>query len=183
MTRVAGPYRHRKGTEAVRPQKPLRVLLDNLRSAYNTGAIFRTADGVGAEHLYLCGITPTPENHPEVAKTALGAELGTAWSAHPDAVAVGQDLHSAGFRLLALETAPDSVPIFEADPRTLEGRPLVLVVGNEQAGVDPDLLSLCDSALSIPMIGKKASLNVAVAFGVAAYWLAFSGDDFNPSNT
>lgn len=179
MTRVAGPYRHRLVAEAVRPQRTLHVLLDNLRSVYNTGAIFRTADGVGAQHLYLCGITPNPKDHPELAKTALGAEQGTAWSAHPDAAAVGQDLSDAGHRLVALETASGSVPIFEADLTTLEGHPLVLVVGNEQAGVDPHLLEMCDLTLSIPMVGKKASLNVAVAFGVAAFWLAFSTVEFN----
>jgi tRNA G18 (ribose-2'-O)-methylase SpoU len=178
MTRVAGPYRHRQEAKAARPQRTFHVLLDNLRSVYNTGAIFRTADGVGVGHLYLCGITPNPKDHPELAKTALGAELGTAWSAHPDAVAVGQGLRAAGHRLVALETAPGSMPIFEANLTTLEGDPLVLVVGNEQAGVDPGLFDLCDLTLSIPMVGKKASLNVAVAFGVAAFWLAFSTVEF-----
>ena len=150
------------------------MLLDNLRSAYNTGAIFRTADGVGAVHLYLGGITPNPTENMAVGKTALGSELTTPWSSHPNACALAQDLQAEGFRLLALETTPHAIPIFEVDLDGFGTDPLLLVVGNEQAGIDPGLLDLCDLVLALPMVGSKGSLNVAVAFGVAAYWLAFS---------
>jgi len=172
MQQVAGPYQHRQASGGSRPRRPLSVLVDNLRSVYNAGAIFRTADGVGVLHLYLGGITPTPDRHPEMLKTALGAERALAWSAHPDALALGRDLQADGFCLLALETTPQSTPIFEFDLHQVEARPLLLVIGNEQAGIDPGLLDLCDFTLSIPMAGAKASLNVAVAFGVAAYWLS-----------
>lgn len=174
ITRVAGPYQHRASKTATNPKRKISVLLDNVRSVYNTGSIFRTADGVSADHLYLCGFTPNPENNPELRKTALGAECEIAWSAHPDACQLGQELRQNGYRLLALETTPESTPIFTLDLHGLEEHPLLLVVGNEGAGIDPGLLDLCDFALSIPMAGSKASLNVAVAFGVAAYWLAFS---------
>jgi 23S rRNA (guanosine2251-2'-O)-methyltransferase len=168
------PYQHRPSMAETLPKRRISILLDNLRSAYNTGAIFRTADGVGAVHLYLGGITPTPSDNPAVQKTALGSELAISWSSHPNACAVGQDLQAEGFRLLALETTLHSISLFDVDLQAIESDPLLLVVGNEQAGVDPGLLELCDLVLALPMVGSKASLNVAVAFGVAAYWLAFS---------
>lgn len=174
MTRVAGPYQHRHMKPDPHPKRKISVLLDNIRSVNNTGSIFRTADGIGVTHLYLCGITPNPESNPDLHKTALGAEHEISWSTHSDACRLAQDLHHTGYRLLALETTPQSIPIFTLDLHKLAAHPLLLMVGNEQAGIDPGLLDLCDLALSIPMAGSKASLNVAVAFGVAAYWLAFS---------
>lgn len=173
MVRVAACYHNRQPSDTERPKRKISLLLDNIRSAYNTGAIFRTADGVGVEHVYLCGITPTPENTPAVQKTALGAEIKLPWTAHPDACALGQVMGADGFRLLALENTDRSIPIFEVDSQTIGSVPMVLIVGNEQAGVDPGLIDLCDLVLSIPMIGSKASLNVSVALGVAAYWLTF----------
>lgn len=174
MVRVTASFQHRQPAVAVDPKRELRVLLDNIRSAYNTGAIFRTADGIGAAHIYLCGITPTPGENSAMQKTALGAEIEVPWSAHLDALALGYALQAQGYRLVALETTPDSQPIFELDLQIFDQQPILLVVGNEQAGVDPGLLDLCDLVLSVPMVGSKASLNVAVAFGIAAYWLAFS---------
>jgi 23S rRNA (guanosine2251-2'-O)-methyltransferase len=174
MTQVASSYQHRQSVAEAQPKRRISVLLDNLRSAYNTGAIFRTADGVGAAHLYLGGITPTPTENMAVGKTALGSELIIPWSSHPDACVLAQDLQAEGLRLLALETTPHAVPLFDVDLQSFGSDRLLLVVGNEQAGVDPGLLDLCDLVLALPMVGSKASLNVAVAFGVAAYWLAFS---------
>jgi tRNA G18 (ribose-2'-O)-methylase SpoU len=173
MVRVAGSYDHRQSSGEGSPKRKISLLLDNIRSAYNTGAIFRTADGVGAEHVYLCGFTPSPEDSPAVQKTALGAEIQLPWSAHPDGCVLSQSLREEGFSLLVLETTELSVPIFEVDPQSIGSAPIVLVVGNEQAGVDPGIIDLCDLVLSIPMIGSKASLNVAVALGVASYWLTF----------
>jgi 23S rRNA (guanosine2251-2'-O)-methyltransferase len=174
MMGAAAPYQHRQSMAETRPKRRISILLDNLRSAYNTGAIFRTADGVGAAQLYLGGITPNPTENMAVGKTALGSELTIPWSAHPNACALAQELQAEGFRLLALETTPHAVPIFGVDLQRFGTDPLLLVVGNEQAGVDPGLLALCDLVLALPMAGSKGSLNVAVAFGVAAYWLAFS---------
>jgi 23S rRNA (guanosine2251-2'-O)-methyltransferase len=151
------------------------VLLDNLRSAYNVGAIFRTADGAGVDHIYLGGITPNPEDHTPIAKTALGADREVSWSAHPNAVRLAADLMDKGYRLLALESTPDAVPIDQFHLDTRSDRPLLLIVGHEQAGVDPGLLDLCETVLVLPMAGCKSSLNVAVAFGIAAYWLLWSG--------
>ncbi len=146
---------------------PLSALLDNVRSLLNVGSIFRSADGAGIDHLYLCGFTPTP-THRKLAKTALGAEETVAWSHHRNAVDLAHDLVAAGAHLWALEALPDAAPLFATDsPPT----PLVLIVGNEVTGIDPDLLSLCERAVAIPMVGRKRSLNVATAFGIAAFLL------------
>lgn len=173
MKQVGDPFQTPQAGFEAHPERKISVLLDNIRSAYNVGAIFRTTDGVGAEHVYLCGITPNPQENPAVKKTALGAEAALTWSDHPNAVALGQELRSQGLYLIALETTPRSVSIFSIDAQSLGDRPVLMVVGNEQAGIDPGLLALCDLILALPMAGSKASLNAAVAFGVAAYWLAF----------
>jgi tRNA G18 (ribose-2'-O)-methylase SpoU len=175
MMRATTPYQHRHSMAQTRPKRRISILLDNLRSAYNTGALFRTADGVGVAHLYLGGITPNPTENMAVGKTALGSEAAVPWSSHPNACALAQDLQAEGFRLLALETTPQAVPLFDVDLACFGIDPLLLVVGNEQAGVDPGLLELCDLVLALPMVGSKGSLNVAVAFGVAVYWLMFAG--------
>lgn len=173
MQRVGVPFQTSQVRINWRPKRKMRILLDNIRSAYNTGAVLRTADGVGAEHIYLCGITPNPGDHPAIHKTALGAELVLPWSAHPDACALVKEVWGQGFKLVALETTSRSVPVFEVDSSSIGADPVLLVVGNEQSGVDPGLLELCDLVLALPMGGSKGSLNAAVAFGVAAYWLAF----------
>jgi len=143
---------------------PLAALLDNVRSLFNVGSIFRSADGAGLAHLFLCGVTPTPA-HPKLAKTALGAEQHLAWSHHRNGVALAETLRASGHVLWALETGGAAVSIFDIEAPPL---PLVLVVGNEVTGVDPDLLALCARCVSIPMAGRKQSLNVATAFGIAA---------------
>jgi len=144
------------------------ALLDNVRSLFNVGSIFRSADGAGFGTLYLCGITPTPAN-PKLAKTALGAEQSVAWRSHPNAVDLAHELIAAGRTLWALEEGDGSESLFAA-PAPPSG--LVLVVGSEVTGIDPDLLRLCQRTLALPMRGSKRSLNVATAFGVAAVVLS-----------
>jgi tRNA G18 (ribose-2'-O)-methylase SpoU len=146
------------------------ALLDNIRSIYNVGAMLRTADGAGLRHLYLCGITATP-GHPRMAKTALGSEDAVPWTAHPNALDAADGLLAQGYRLWALESGAQAGSLFALD--SLPAAPLVLVVGNELAGVDAALLARCERVLSIPMHGIKGSLNAAVAFGIAAYYLRF----------
>ncbi|GAB4581216.1 MAG: hypothetical protein Fur0022_39630 [Anaerolineales bacterium] len=133
--------------------------------------MFRTADGAGLSHLYLCGYTSTPEN-PKVGKTALGAEQALTWSYHPNGLEIAQTLRAEGKRLIALEGGERAEPIFHLPP-TDHTLPIVLVVGNEVAGVDPGILAVCDQVVSIPMMGVKESLNAAVAFGVAVYTLRY----------
>ena len=149
------------------PEKlKLRVLLDNVRSAWNVGSILRTSDGFGFEHAYLCGITPTPEKA-EVRKTALGADEFVTWSTHRNGLQKVVELREAGWQILALEKVAGSVPIQLAAYWITQG-PSVLVVGSEVTGVDPDILSVANRVAHIPMRGQKRSFNVAVAFAAAA---------------
>ena len=149
----------------------LEVLLDNIRSIYNVGSIFRTADGAGVRRLHLCGITPTPDN-PRLRKTALGADEAVGWTHHPDGCLASKMLKDQGMRLWALEGGDRSEPIHQVLHET-DDRPIVLVVGNEISGVDPGILDQCDRIISIPMQGIKTSLNTSVAFGIAVYTLRF----------
>ncbi|MBL0344733.1 RNA methyltransferase [Candidatus Villigracilis affinis] len=146
------------------------VLLDNIRSAWNVGSILRSADGFGFSHAYLCGITPTPEVD-AVRKTALGADEFVTWSHHKDAVKLVTGLKLEGWKVVALEEDERSIPI----SRFFEFQfphPIVLLVGSEVTGVDPELLELADAIFHIPMRGQKRSFNVAVAFGVAGFSLS-----------
>ena len=143
------------------------VLLDNIRSAWNVGSIFRSADGFGFNHVYLCGITPTPENE-AVTKTSLGAEEYLPWSYHKDAVKLVRGLRKEGWKIIALEEGENAI---ELGKQITNHEKYVLILGSEVTGVDPDLLSQCDEILSIPMQGQKRSLNVAIAFSVAAFAL------------
>jgi tRNA G18 (ribose-2'-O)-methylase SpoU len=144
------------------------VLLDNIRSAWNVGSILRSADGFGFDHVYLCGITPTPDQD-AVTKTSLGAEDTIPWSIHKDAVKLAAGLKKEGWRIIALEEGEGSKEIKKHSKGKAEKS--VLILGSEVTGVDPDLLALCDEMISIPMHGQKRSLNVAIAFSVAAYAL------------
>jgi 23S rRNA (guanosine2251-2'-O)-methyltransferase len=148
------------------------ALLDNIRSTYNVGSMFRAADGAGLRHLHLCGITPTPEN-PKVAKTALGTEKSLPWDYSRNSVIAARALKRRGFKLFSLEANLQAISIFELDLARIED-PILLVVGNEINGVDPELLSVSDQVVWIPMQGEKESLNVSLAFGIAAYTLRFS---------
>lgn len=144
---------------------PFTVVLNNIRSLYNVGSIFRTADGVGIEKLWLCGITGFPPSG-MISKTALGAENSVPWEYRKDAREVILSLKAQGYQIVMLEQAHQSIPYQEFDPQT----PVCLVLGNEIVGVEEDLLPECDVAIEIEMAGKiKNSLNVGVAFGVVAY--------------
>lgn len=147
------------------------LILDNLRSTLNVGSIFRTADGVGVSHIYCCGTTPTPE-HPKIRKTSLGAESLENWSYHPNALMLVENLISDGKLILALETTPDSLSLFEIPSQVYSVfQEMVLVIGNEISGVDPAIIGISNYVLNIPMNGKKTSLNVAVSTGIALYTL------------
>ena len=148
----------------------LAVLLDNIRSAWNVGSILRSADGFGFRHAYLCGITPTGDNE-AVTKTSLGAEDSVPWSYHNDAVKLVKGLRKEGWRICALEDDRRSISLSQF-PHAPFPSPIVLLIGNEVSGVDPELLDLCDEIFYIPMLGEKKSFNVAIAFGIAAYALS-----------
>jgi 23S rRNA (guanosine2251-2'-O)-methyltransferase len=147
-------------------QLPVRVLLDNVRSAYNVGAFFRTADGCGLEKLYLAGITGPPPQK-QITKTALGAEETVPWEHHWDAGPLLDQLHGEGVELAAVETSVRSVDIFDWKPRF----PVCVVFGHEVDGIQPWIAERCDVHVRIPMLGTKHSLNVATAGGVMMYEL------------
>jgi tRNA G18 (ribose-2'-O)-methylase SpoU len=146
---------------------PLIVVVDNVRSLYNVGSLFRTADGVMLERLVLTGYSPHPPRK-EIEKTALGATATVPWEyiRHPaDAV---RRFKAEGYRAFSLELTDHSAPLHTASPRDF---PMCLVVGNEIVGVSADAIAECEGALEIPMFGMKQSLNVAVAFGIAVFEL------------
>jgi len=149
------------------------VILSNLRSALNVGAIFRAADALGLKKIYLCGTTPCPGQTGragrDLAKTALGAERNVAWEYSRHTKTVFKKLKSDGFKLVALEQADQAVNLL----RFRQPRKYVLILGSETKGVARSILSECDKIIYIPMFGQKESLNVSVAFGVAGYGLKF----------
>jgi 23S rRNA (guanosine2251-2'-O)-methyltransferase len=145
---------------------PVVVLLDDVRSLYNVGAFFRTADAVGAERLVLAGITGHPPNR-QIAKTALGAEEQVAWEAAASASLKVEELRRAGYEIAVLETGLHSVDLFEWRPAF----PVCVVLGHEVEGVRPSLVEAADVLVRIPMRGTKRSLNVATAGGVVLFEL------------
>lgn len=175
MSKIGEPYTNYLPVlrECDETSRNLILVLDNLRSTLNVGSIFRTADGAGVEHIYCGGTTPTPE-HPKIRKTSLGAESLTSWSYWPNAVQLVSDFKAAGNLILALETTPHSISLFELPSAVLHSvRPVILVMGNEISGIDPGILEIADHVLSIPMAGSKTSLNVAVSAGIALYTLKY----------
>ncbi len=147
------------------------ALLEDVRSLWNVGSIFRSADGAGFSQLYLCGITGSPPRK-EILKTSLGAEDHVYWQCHPSALDVLCDLKQRGVKLVGLEVTEDSILLSAAVEERLLAPPLCLIVGNEVRGLSAETRAVCDLVCHLPMRGVKESLNVAVAFGIAAYMLA-----------
>lgn len=145
---------------------PVVILLDDVRSLYNVGAFFRTADAAAIERLYLCGITGHPPKR-AITKTALAAEERVPWEHHPDAVAVADELRARRYEMAVIETSERAVDIFDWTPRF----PVCVVFGHEVEGVRPEVAARCDTHVRIPMLGLKHSLNVATAGGVVIYEL------------
>ena len=145
---------------------PVAVLLDNVRSMYNVGAFFRTADAVSLEKLYLCGITARPPKK-QIAKTALGAEDTVPWEHSWDALPVTREIGARGYEIAAVETSVHAVDLFDWQPRF----PVCVIFGHEVEGIRPEIAALCDTHVRIPMLGTKHSLNVATAGGVVMYEL------------
>lgn len=143
---------------------PFVTVLNNIRSLYNVGSIFRTADGAGVEKLYLCGVTGIPPDT-KISKTALGAEKTVAWEYAREAVDCVKKLKAEGYQIILLEQTVNSLPYQEFLPQG----PVALILGNENTGVSEELVKLCDQAIEIEMTGLKISLNVTVAFGIIAY--------------
>jgi len=143
------------------------LVLPDIRSAHNVGAMFRTADGAGVEKIYLCGYTARLP-HPRLDKVSLGAEKWVKWEYRPLAWHLLKELKEKGYNIVALEKTRRSQDIFRWRPKF----PLALVVGNEKTGVSKPLMKYCSAAVHIPMVGRKTSLNVSVAAGIAVYWIS-----------
>jgi len=145
---------------------PVSVLLENVRSLYNVGAFFRTADAVSLEKLYLAGITGYPPQK-MIAKTALGAEKTVPWERAADARGLISVLRARNYDIAAIETSLHAVDLFDWQPRF----PVCVLFGHETDGLTPGLAALADTHVRIPMLGRKHSLNVATAGGVVLYEL------------
>jgi len=145
---------------------PVTILLDNVRSMYNVGAFFRTADAARIEKLWLCGITAKPPKK-AITKTALGAEDTVPWEHSWEPVPVVREMRERGYEVAAVETTMHAVDLFDWTPRF----PVCLVFGHEVDGIRPEVSELCDRHVRIPMLGAKHSLNVATAGGVLMYEL------------
>lgn len=143
------------------------LILPNIRSCHNVGAMFRTADAFGITKLFLVGYTPAPPK-PQIDKVALGAEKWVPFETCKTLKPLIKKLKKQGVKVLALEKSDESVDIAQAE---ISGD-IALIVGNEVEGVEDEILSLCDKVVHISMYGQKESLNVSIAAGVAMYVLA-----------
>lgn len=156
----------KKSAEEVRrlPRTPIYGILDNIRSLYNVGAMFRTADGIMAEKLYLCGMTGIPPRR-EIDKTSLGACETVPWEYKKTSLEVIKELKKKSVQIIALELTEPSTHFTDLSCDF----PAALVVGHEIEGVSDETMKYVDTAISIPMLGRANSLNVATAFGIAVY--------------
>jgi len=145
-------------------KKDFVVICDNIRSLYNVGSIFRTSDALGVGKIYLCGITGTPKQS-GLQKVSLGAENSVKWEYVKSTWALVEKLKKIGYNVICLEQTDKSVDIKKSKLKL----PIALVVGNEVDGVSDTVLKRCKTHVYIPMKGKKESLNVSVAFGIAGY--------------
>ncbi|MDG0817322.1 RNA methyltransferase [Bdellovibrio svalbardensis] len=146
---------------------PLVFVLDNIRSAFNVGSIFRTAECLGAEKVYLCGYTPLPTQW-KVEKTAMGTHEYMDWQEGGKLFECLETLKEEGYQLVALETAASAVDLYEEFP----SEPTAFILGNERFGLDPEILKLIDEVRIVPLRGRKNSLNVGVTAAVAGFeWM------------
>ncbi len=145
-------------------RNPVHVVLDNIRSAFNVGSIFRTSDAGLITRIHLCGMTPHPP-HDRLSRTALGAEEHVPWSYYSKCSAAVEALKIRNVPLVGLETTPEAEDYtrFEWD------QPVALVLGHEVRGIAPDILNECADVVQIPMLGVKNSVNVATAYGIILF--------------
>jgi len=149
--------------------KNLTVILDNIRSAHNVGAIFRTCDGAGVNMLYLCGITPYPP-HKKILKTALGAEEYIKWKHENSTKNVIHELQGQGYKIISVEQTSKAKHYNNFS----YPQKVALVFGNEITGISSEVLALSDHHIELPMIGRKNSLNVSTTVGIIVYHIIFS---------
>lgn len=159
-----------KAAERDQPRMPLVLVLDNLRSAFNVGAIFRTAECLRAQKLYLCGYTATPEDtQGQTARASMGADGFVPWERRPRTLPVLEELRAAGMHVVALETVKDAELVHR---HRFPPSGVALVLGNERHGIEADLLAACSTVVRIPCRGVKNSLNVGIATAICGYEIA-----------
>ncbi len=168
MRKITNEELHRPSADefATMGRLPVVVVLDNVRSAQNVGAFFRTSDAFAIERVVLCGITPTPPSR-DIHKTALGAELTVEWQHADSAVEAVEQLKEDGYKALCVEQVEGAVMLDELQVDC--NSRYALIFGNEVAGVAQEVVDLCDGAIEIPQVGTKHSLNVSVAGGVVLW--------------
>ena len=148
---------------------PLAVILDEVRSLHNIGSVFRTSDAFLVERIYLCGITATPP-HPEMHKTALGAEDTVDWKYVKHTLEAVEALHNEGYTVLAIEQVEGSTMLDELELEP--DKKYAIVMGNEVKGVQQEVIDACDGCIEIPQYGTKHSLNVSVTTGIVLWEFA-----------
>jgi len=145
---------------------PLVVVLDNIRSCNNIGSVFRTADALLIEKIYLCGITATPPNA-EIRKTALDAEKSVEWEYHEKTEDVVSELQNKGYKVYAIEQVENSISLLDYMPAAKEK--IAIVLGNEVKGVQQKVVNICDGSIEIPQFGTKHSFNISVSAGIVLW--------------
>lgn len=145
---------------------PIVIILDNIRSAHNTGSVFRTSDAFKIEKIFLCGITATPPNK-EIHKSALGATDSVDWEYVNDCLELASRLEKEGFQLIAVEQTENSTLLTDFQPE--KDKKYALVFGNEVNGVQQELIDSCTKVIEIPQFGTKHSLNVSVSAGICLW--------------
>ena len=154
----------------MKKEKEIYLILNNIRSAHNVGAIFRTADAVGVSKIFLVGYTPTPLDkferaRKDIAKTALGAEKSIKWDSVKSIKSLLNKLKKEKIKIIAIEQSEKSIDY----KKIKQEDKVAFVVGNEVSGIDKKILNLCDEIVEISMRGEKESLNVSVALGVVLF--------------
>jgi tRNA G18 (ribose-2'-O)-methylase SpoU len=156
---------------------PIVVVLDNVRSQHNVGAVFRTADAMRIERVVLCGICCCPPNQ-EIHKTALGAEESVAWQYYENTIDAVKALQQEGYTVYAVEQAHDSVTLedvaFSIQNSDISNQKIAVILGHEVFGVQQEVVDSCSQCIEIPQYGTKHSMNVSVTAGIVLYRLASS---------
>ena len=151
------------------PDSGIEIILDNIRSAHNVGSVFRSADSLKADKVWLCGICATPPSA-EIHKSALGAEFSVEWEYEKDTLSLVKRLKEEGYTVLSVEQTVNSVMLDKFKPET--GRKYALVFGNEVDGVQQEVVDASDGVLEIPQYGTKHSLNISVSAGIVLWHIA-----------
>jgi 23S rRNA (guanosine2251-2'-O)-methyltransferase len=168
MRKLSTEELNRKSVEEFRQSEkiPVIAVLENVRSAYNVGSVFRTADAFLLEGIYICGYTAYPP-HKEIRKTALGADETVHWKHFKEVKSAIDELRDVGYRIFAVEQAENSIKLHALSFKPEEK--IAVIFGNEVTGVEQSTIALCDGCIEIPQLGMKHSLNISVAAGIVLW--------------